>query len=117
MGLDLFLLQYRRMALAILGGYSLQVGATLQPALGLVVAMVLETMVEVLGLDLDVWRLVDLEGLGALVQQVLESLGPLRGLAWVLLLGVVVLGLVFLLGLVAQGFRYLLALGDFLVLV
>ena len=53
--------------------------------------------------------------LGALVQRVLESLGPLQGLAWVLLLGVVVLGLVFLLGLVAQGFRYLLALGDFLV--
>ena len=51
--------------------------------------------------------------LGALVQRVLESLDPLRGLAWVLLLGVVVLGLVFLLGLVAQGFRYLLALGIF----
>ena len=117
MGLDLFLLQYRRMALAILGGYCLQVGATLQQALGLVAAMVLERMVKVLGLDFDVWRVVDSQVLVALVQRVLESLGPLWGLAWVLLLRVVVLGLVFLLGLVAQGFRYLLALGDFLVLV
>ena len=79
--------------------------------------MALERMAEVLGLDLDVWRLVDEEMLGALVQPVLEYLGLLRGLAWVLLLGVVVLGLVFLLGLVVQGFRYLLALGYFLVLV
>ena len=79
--------------------------------------MVLERMGEVLGLDLDVWRLVDLEILGALVQRVPEYQGPLRGLAWVLLLAVVALGLVFLLGLVAQGSRYLLALGYFLVLV
>ena len=79
--------------------------------------MVLERMAEVLDLDLDVWRLVVLEMLGALVQRVLEYLGPLRGLAWVLLLGVVALGLVFLLGLVAQGSHYLLALGYFLVLV
>ena len=117
MGLDLFLLQYRRMVLAIWGGYCLQVEETWQQILDLVVAMALERMAEVLGLDLDVWRLVDLEMLGALVQRVLESLGPLRGLAWVLRLGVVVLGLVFLLGLVAQGFRYLLALAHFLVLV
>ena len=79
--------------------------------------MVLERMAEVLGLDLDVWRLVDLEMLGALVPGVLEYQGPLRGLAWVLLLAVVALGLVFLLGLVAQGSRYLLALGYSLVLV
>ena len=55
MGLDLFLPQYRRMALAILGGYCLQVGATLQQALGLVVVMVLERMAEVLGLGLGAW--------------------------------------------------------------
>ena len=55
--------------------------------------------------------------LGAMVQRVLESLGPLRDLAWVLLLGVVALSLGFLLGLVVQGFRYLLVLGDFVVLV
>ena len=79
--------------------------------------MVLDRMAEVLGLDLDVWRLVDLEMLGALVQGVLEYQGPLRGLAWVLLLGVVALGLVFLLGLVVQGSRYPLALGYFRVLV
>ena len=64
--------------------------------------MVLERMA-VLGLDLDVWGLVVLEMLGALLQRVLEYLGPLRGLVWVLLLGVIVLGLVFLLSLVAQG--------------
>ena len=79
--------------------------------------MVLERMAEVLGLDSDVWRLVDLEMLGALVQRVLEYLGPLRGLAWVLLPGVVALGLVFLLGLVALEFRFLLALEDCSVLV
>ena len=117
MGLDLFLLLYRRMVLAIWGGYCLQVEETWRQALDLVVAMVLERMAEVLGLDLDVWRLVDLEMLGALVQRVLEYLGPLRGLAWVLFLGVVALALVFLLGLVAQGSRYLLALGYFLFLV
>ena len=78
--------------------------------------MDLERMVAVLGLDLDVWRLVDLEVLGALAQRVLESLGPLLGLAWVLRRDVVVLGLVFLLGLVAQGFRYLPALEDCLVI-
>ena len=79
--------------------------------------MVLERMVEVLGLDLDVWRLVDLEMLGALVQQVLECLCLLRGLAWVHLLGVVALGLVILPGVVAQRFRYILVPGYFLVLV
>ena len=105
------------MVLAIWDGYCLLVEETWWQVLDLVVAMVLERMAEVLGLDLDVWRLVDWEMLGALVQQVLECLGPLRGLAWVLLLGVVALGLVFLLSLVVQGFRYLLALGDFLVLV
>ena len=117
MGLDLFLLQYRRMVLAIWSGYCLQVEGTWWQVLDLVVAMVLERMAEDLGLDLDVWRLVGLEILGALVQRVLEYLGPLWGLAWVLLLGVVALGLVFLLGLVAPGSRYLLELGYFLVLV
>ena len=58
--------------------------------------MVLERMGEVLGLNLDVLRLVDLEMQGALVQRVLEYLGLPRGQAWVLLLGVVVLGLVVL---------------------
>ena len=77
--------------------------------------MVLERMAEVLGLDLDVWRLVVLEMLGALLQRVLAYLGPLRGLAWVLLLGVVALGLVFFLGLVVLEFRSLLALEDCLV--
>ena len=105
------------MVLAIWDGYCLQVEETWRQVLDLVVAMVLERMAEVLGLDLDVWRLVDLEMLGALVQRVLEYLGLLRGLAWVLLLGVVALGLVFLLGLVAQGFHCLLVLGYFLVLV
>ena len=76
--------------------------------------MVLERMA-VLGLDLDVWRLVVLEMLGALLQRVREYLGPLRGLAWVLLLGVVALGLVFLLGLVVLEFRSLLELQDCLV--
>ena len=56
-------------------------------------------------LGLGVWRLVDLEMLAALVQQVLEYLGALWGLVWVLLLGVVALGPVFLLGLVDQGFH------------
>ena len=78
--------------------------------------MVLERKAEVLGLDLDVWWLVDLEMLGALVQQVLEYLGSLQGLAWVLLLGVVAPGLGILQGLGVLEFRYLLALGDFLVL-
>ena len=53
----------------------------------------------------------------ALVQPVLKYLGLLRGLAWVLLLGVVAPGLVLPLGLVAQQSHYLLALGSFLVLV
>ena len=44
-------------------------------------AMVLDWMAEALGLDLDVWRVVDLEILGVLDQQILECLGPLRGLA------------------------------------
>ena len=103
--------------LAIWGGYCLRVEGTLRQVLDLVVAKALERMVEVLGLDLGVWRLVDLEMLGALVQRVLGCLGLVRGLAWVLLLGVVALGLVFLLGLVAQGPRYLRELGYFLVLV
>ena len=71
----------------------------------------------VLGLDLDIWRVVDLEMLGALVQRVLGYQSPLQSLAWVIHLGVVALGLVFPLGLVAQEFGYLLALEDFLGLV
>ena len=67
MGLDLFLLPYGRMVLAIWDGYCLQVEGTLRQALDLVVAKVLERMVEVFGLDLDVGRLIDLEMLGALV--------------------------------------------------
>ena len=59
MGLDLFLLEYRRMVLAIWDDYYLQVEATLRQVIDLVVAMVLDRMVEVLGLDLDDWRLVD----------------------------------------------------------
>ena len=43
--------------------------------------MVLDRMAEVLGLGLDVWRLVGLEMLGALLQWVMEYLGLLRGLA------------------------------------
>ena len=54
--------------------------------------------------------------LGALVQLVLVFLDPVLGPAWVLLLGVVVLGLGILRGLGVLEFRYLLALGDFLVL-
>ena len=82
----------------------------------MVVAKVLDRMAEVLGLDLDFWRQVDLEMLGALIQWVLEYLGSLRGLAWVLLLGVVVLGLVILLSLGVLEFRFLLALEDCLVI-
>ena len=78
--------------------------------------MVLERMAEVLGLDLGVWRLVDLKMLEALLQRVLEYLGLLRGLAWVPLLGVIVLGLAILLGLGILEFRSLLALEDCLVL-
>ena len=55
------------MVVAIWGGYCLQVEETLRQVLDLVVAMVLERLAEVLGLNLDVWRLVDLEMLGALV--------------------------------------------------
>ena len=51
-----------------------------------------------------------------LVQRVLEYLGPLRGLAWVLLLGVVVLGQAILLGLVALVLCFFKDLGNFLVL-
>ena len=51
--------------------------------------------------------------LGALVRLVLVFLDPVLGLAWVLLLGVVVLGLGILQCLGVLEFRYLLALGDF----
>ena len=71
---------------------------------------------EVLGLGLGVWWVVDLRKLGALVQLVLVFLDPVLGPAWVLLLGVIVLGLAILLSLGVLEFRYLLALGDFLVL-
>ena len=53
---------------------------------------------------------------GALVQQVLVFLDSVLGPAWVLLLGVVALGLGILQGLGVLEFRYLLALGDYLVL-
>ena len=55
MGLDLFLLQYRRMVLAIWGSYCLLVVETYRLGLGLVVEKVLERTVEVLGLGLGVW--------------------------------------------------------------
>ena len=48
---------------------------------------------EGVGLGLGVWLVTDLKMLGALVQLVLVSLDPVLGLAWVLLLGVIVLGL------------------------
>ena len=67
--------------------------------------MVEEKMAEVLGLDFNVRRLDDLELLGALVPRVLGYRGPLRVLAWVLILGVVDLVLVCLLSLVVQQFR------------
>ena len=54
--------------------------------------------------------------LGALVQLVLVFQDPVLGPAWVLLLGVVVLGLGILQGLGVLVFRYLVALGDFLIL-
>ena len=54
--------------------------------------------------------------LGALVQLVLVFLDPVLGPAWVLLLGVIVLGQAILLSLGVLEFRYLLVLGDFLVL-
>ena len=54
--------------------------------------------------------------LGALVQPVLVFLGPVLGPAWVLLLGVVVLGLGILQGLGVLAFRYLLVLEDCLVI-
>ena len=54
MGLDLFLLLYRRMVLAIWGGYCLQVEGTWRPVLDLVVAMVLERMAEDLALGVGV---------------------------------------------------------------
>ena len=61
--------------------------------------------------------MVDLRKLGALVLLALESRGlVVLGLAWVLLLGVVAIGLVFLLGLVVLEFRFLRALEDGLVL-
>ena len=51
--------------------------------------------------------------LEALVQLVLVFLDPVLGPAWVLLLGVVVLGLGILQGLGVLEFRYLLVLRDF----
>ena len=60
--------------------------------------------------------MVDLKTLGALVQLVLAFLDPDLGLAWVLLLGAIVLGLGILRDLGVLEFRYLLALEDFLVL-
>ena len=54
--------------------------------------------------------------LGALVQLVLVFLDPVLGPVWVLLIGVVVLGLGIPQGLGALEFRYLLMHGDFLVL-
>ena len=54
--------------------------------------------------------------LGALVQLVLGFLDPVLGPAWVLLLGVIVLGLGILQGLGVLEFGYLLALEGFLVL-
>ena len=71
---------------------------------------------EVLGLGLGVWYVVDLRMLGALVQLVLAFLDPVLGPAWVLLLGVIVLGLGILQDLGVLEFRCLLALEDFLVL-
>ena len=73
-------------------------------------------MVEVLGLGLGVWYVVDLRMLGVLVQLVLVFLDPVLGPAWVLLLGVIVLGLGILQGLGVLEFRYLLVPEDFLVL-
>ena len=54
--------------------------------------------------------------LGALVQLVLVFLDPVLGPAWMLLLGVVVLGLGILQGLGVLRFCYLLALGNCVVL-
>ena len=50
--------------------------------------------------------------LGALVELVQVFLGPLLGLAWVLLLGEIILDLAILLGLDVLEFRTLLALED-----
>ena len=55
MSLDLFLLQYRRMVLAIWNGYCLLGEETWRQVLDLVVAMVLERMAEGLSFDLNVW--------------------------------------------------------------
>ena len=104
------------MVLAISGSYCLLVEEIKRRELGLVVAKVLEMMVEGLGLGLGVWQVVDLGMVGALVQVVLVFLDLVLGLAWVLLLGVVVLGLGILQDLGVPEFRYLLALGDVLVL-
>ena len=60
--------------------------------------------------------MVDLRRLGALVQLVLVFQDPVLGPAWVLLLGVIVLGLGILQGLGVMEFCYLPVLGDFLVL-
>ena len=79
----------------------------------MVVAKVLERIVEVLGLGLGVSYKVDLRKLSVLVLLALESLGlVVLSLAWVLPLGVIVLGLAILLGLGVLEFRSLLALED-----
>ena len=89
MGHGLFLLQYRRMVLAIWGGYCLLVGQTYQ--------QVSDYLVE--------------EVVVALVQMVQGLVLVALGLAWVLLLGVAVLGLGFLRGLEVLVPRFLLGLG------
>ena len=79
-------------------------------------AKVLERTVEVLGLGFGVWWGVDLRKLGGLVLLALESQGlVIIGLAWVLLLGVIVLGLAILPGLGVLEFRSILALENCLV--
>ena len=61
--------------------------------------------------------MVELKMLGALVQLALESRGlVVLGLAWMLLLGVIGLGLGILQGLGVLDFHYLLVLCDFLLL-
>ena len=80
----------------------------------MVVAKVLEKVVEVLGFDMNIWRLVDLEMLGLLYRRVLEYQGPPRGLAWVLLVSVVAPSLVFRSGVIVPGFCCLVALANIL---
>ena len=82
----------------------------------MVVASVLERMAEVPGLGLGVSQLVDLRMLGALVQLVLVFLDLVLGPAWVLPLGVIVLGRGILQVIGVLEFRCLLVLEGFLVL-